>query len=404
MHTFIKNLIKKDITLRITPQTKRYMLDRLKKEIKTNNVLMYGLRGVGKTILMRQCATENSIYFSADNIGFQEHSLYNVVSHIIEHEKRDLFFIDEIQTYSRWTAEIKNLIDEYDSVRFVLAGSSAAKLKQTGTDLSRRIKPMEIKPLFLHEFVSFKTGIKPDLFTLEKLLNHPIKCAAEIESKFPHIFELCQEYIRLGGLPIYFSNFDVSPLVVNMLKRVIYFDIPEIISVNYSTLKKLDKIILYLANSAPGTFSYEKISRAASLSKGSTYELIHALTETGTISLLQAYSSKAIVEIRKKPKIYFSHPTLRHSLLSAAGDSENIGFYREEFIYHHLQEMCNKIGYPPQKTAQNPDFKIKQEKQEYIFEMGKHRKAKNDAINIVDSSDSKYPMYLFGFLEKSLRK
>jgi len=135
--------------------------------------------------------------------------------------------------------------------------------------------------MYLYEYVMFKTGKKPKRYSLEEMVNNPMKINLEIEQMFPNIYYLLQEYMRFGGLPIYFRNTDVVPLITNAIKKVVYVDIPNILdNVTLKTLKKLENVILYLALSSPGEFSYETVSSSVGMSKGVAYELMSVLHES----------------------------------------------------------------------------------------------------------------------------
>lgn len=402
MDAFIKNLIKTEGKLKEDlPETKRYFYYELRKVLEKKPpaaIMLVGFRGIGKTTALLQLISKNAVYFSADNIGFREYNLYDTVNTFYNQHSKRIFFIDEIHTYENWQQEIKNLFDENKDIKIVLSGSASLVLKKTGAGLSRRLRVIETHPLYLHEFVEFKTGIKPKRFSLNEVLKEPLNKAIEIEKQFPNIYQLHQEFMQFGALPLYFQDPDVFPLIMNAIRKIVYVDIPSIYDISYKTVKKLESLILFLAKSSPGLFSYESVSKALQMSKGATYEAMQALQDTGLISAVSPYSKSSLITVRKTPKIYFSHPGIRNAVLKSAGEETNIGAYREEYLYHHLLPYADRIGYPI-KEKKKADFLIKAGKKKFLLGVGKHTKKKPKTINIIDSEKAKYPLYLFGFLK-----
>jgi len=405
MEDFIKQILQAQSRLADSlPQTKRYFYYSLKEELKKKPPLIVGiagLRGVGKTISLLQNISEEGAFLRADDIGFRKYSLKDVVSYFYSNYNKKIFFIDEVHMYEKWEQEIKGLHDDYPDIKLVLSGSSSIKLRFSGADLSRRMKIIDAEPMFFSEFMEFKTGKKPPLFTLEEIIEKPLEASIEIEKTYPNIAHVLQEYIRLGGLPFYFKDPEVPPLIANGIKKMIYSDIPNAIpNLTLKILNRLEDVILFLAESPPGEFSYDTISSSIELSKGSVYELIQGLKNTGLIDFLKVQSDKSTIKLRKKVKIYFSHPTLRHAILKSAGSAENIGAYREEFFFHHLKFSTDSIGYPKKIGTKEPDFEIRDKGRHYLFEIGKHKEEKKGFINVVDSDKVKYPLYLFGFIKQ----
>ena len=401
MDIFIKHLFSvQSRLLERLPETKRYFYYEIKNTLELSKnptaILVHGLRGVGKTIALLQNANKYSLYVRADSMAFKKYKLYNVIEFTYKNYNINRFLIDEIQSYENWENEIKDIYDDFPDIELIISGSSSIKNKKKAVDLSRRLKLIHARPLYLHEYVNFKTEKTPNLYSLEEILENPLYIAANIEKQYPNIYYLLHEYIRFGGLPLYFQKPDVIPLITNSLKKIIYVDVPFIVdNLSLRTLKKLENIIVYIAMSKPGEFSYEHVASFTELSKGSVYELISALNEADLLHLLPVATDKSSIKLRKRVKAYFTHPTLRHALLTSIGEKENIGAYREEFFYHHLKTVGN-IAYP-KRSFKEPDFEVKIGKNTYFFEIGKH-KDKQGFINVVDSDKAKFPLYLFGFV------
>ncbi len=403
IENFIKVLIQTQNRLTENlPDTKRYFYYEIEKNLKQKPpiaILVHGFRGVGKTIALLQNLNAESIYFRADSFGFKTRTITDVINFLYINQNKRIFLIDEIQKYQNWEEEIKGLYDDFPNIKLVLSGSSASIIKTKSIDLSRRLKKIHAKPLFFYEFIEFKTGKKITTFQLEEIINDPLSKTLKAEQENPNIYYLFQEYLRFGGFPIYFRESDIVPLIENSIKRVLYFDIPNIIdNTSVKTLKKLEEITMFLAMSPPGDFSYDSVASISELSKGTVYELISVLKDADLIDFLMVNSKKSSVRLRKKFKVYFTHPTLRNAILKSAGEAENIGSYREEFFYLHIKDL-GIIGYPKKEGSKEPDFILKRKNKEYIFEIGKH-KDKKGIINVSDSIKAKYPLYIFGLIKQ----
>lgn len=407
MDNFVKILLQtQERLLANVPKDKRLFSEQLGKELSKKRplaIMVSGLRGTGKTVSLLQNLPQDGFYFRADNIGFRKHSLQDVVEYAYSELGKTSYFIDEVHTYPNWQDEIKGLYDDYPDISLVMSGSSSIRLVDSSADLSRRLKILAAEPLFFHEFLELKFHSKPPLFLLEQILEEPLNVALEIEKKYPAVHSLFHEYMRVGGFPIFFHDKDVIPLLMNGIDAILQTDLGYVApSLTQKISLKARPILLFLASSRPGEFSYDTVASATELSKGSVYQLMDALVRSNLICFLGPQSPKSIIKLRKKSKVYFSHPTLRNVLLQSAGEEENIGSMREEIFFHHVKNVVDSVGYPIGEGPKEPDFQVISGAKKYLFEIGKHHDGKG-FINIVDSKDSGLPLYLFGFIKKEAK-
>ena len=100
---------------------------------------LIGARGVGKTTLLLQYLKDkkNYLYILADDIVFQNKSIYEIVDEFYMYGGR-IVVIDEIHKYPNWAQELKNIYDSFDvTIRF--SGSSQLNILYEKYDLSRRV-------------------------------------------------------------------------------------------------------------------------------------------------------------------------------------------------------------------------------------------------------------------------
>jgi predicted AAA+ superfamily ATPase len=186
----------------------RYLL----KQIDWNNRLtaITGARGTGKTTLLLQHIKEmygnnpeDILFVSLDNIYFTNNNLYTLASDFYTYGGRELY-LDEVHKYPNWAQEIKNIYDDFPTLKVVFTGSSMLQIFNADGDLSRRVRHYQLFGLSFREFLIFE-GIVPisqSIFSLEQILHHHI----EIVNQITHsrsILSAFQKYLQYGYYPYY---------------------------------------------------------------------------------------------------------------------------------------------------------------------------------------------------------
>lgn len=137
-------------------------------------ILLYGLRGVGKTTMLAQLylkligevSGERILYASVDEIkmlGYRLKDVFESYEHIIGERLEELreptiFLLDEVHYDEEWDLALKVAYDRARNLMIVATGSSAIELKLS-TDLARRAKRFHITPLTFTEYLLLK-GIR----------------------------------------------------------------------------------------------------------------------------------------------------------------------------------------------------------------------------------------------------
>lgn len=161
-------------TLKNTPKYKREMYKDISKTFESTNVLLVGLRQVGKTILSEQLLNEyiakrdelhikqsKSLVIDAVGIPKDEVAFYINLKNINNLVYEDLFFylsskdyeivfIDEIQVLKNWTGFIQTIIDLKKNTKFIFSGSQASELNKE--NMTGRIKTHYVFPLSYVEY------------------------------------------------------------------------------------------------------------------------------------------------------------------------------------------------------------------------------------------------------------
>jgi predicted AAA+ superfamily ATPase len=108
--------------------------------LKRKSLFLFGPRQTGKSTYLKTKYKNAHIFnllkpaeflrFKTQPAVFGEEVLF-----LIQNKKVNLFIVDEIQKIPELLDEVHNLIEEHKSIRFILTGSSARKLKKAGVNL-----------------------------------------------------------------------------------------------------------------------------------------------------------------------------------------------------------------------------------------------------------------------------
>jgi predicted AAA+ superfamily ATPase len=146
----------------------------LLKSIETKSIFLFGPRQVGKTTLLRQTfptALQINLLraeqFRALS-GHPERLRELVAAHRAALPRSSLavsivpVVIDEIQKLPYLLDEVQDLMEAQKDLRFVLTGSSARKLKRSGSNLlGGRARWLQLAPITYPEFVEAKPTVSP---------------------------------------------------------------------------------------------------------------------------------------------------------------------------------------------------------------------------------------------------
>ena len=132
------------------------MVKRLAKLSPSNSFFILGPRGSGKSTLIKQRYSKNSLYI--DLLDPQTEDRYRLNPSLLKQElagqpRIKKVIIDEVQKLPRILDVVHQLIEE-TSIQFILSGSSARKLKRGGANLLAGRAFM----YYLHPFTSIELG------------------------------------------------------------------------------------------------------------------------------------------------------------------------------------------------------------------------------------------------------
>ncbi len=244
---------------------KRYLYP----EINWNSRLLgiVGPRGVGKTTILLQHIKENHtttdvLYVSMDDLYFASHSLLETVADFYKNGGKFLF-IDEIHKYPEWSRSLKNIYDNYPSLRVVFTGSSVLDILKGNADLSRRALSLHLQGLSFREYLQFFHGIMLPVLSLDDILS---LSSNELKPVIGYPVKFFKEYLQRGYYP-FGNNEEYKAHLRQIITQTMESDIPMYVNMNVSTGRKLLKLLVIIADSVPFKPKFSGLSKLIEVSK-----------------------------------------------------------------------------------------------------------------------------------------
>ena len=358
-------------------------------------ICIMGQKGVGKSTLILQHIKQNNnlsetLYVTADNMYFAGHSLYELAGNFFLQGGKYLY-IDEIHKYKGWSTEIKNIYDDYPTLRIVYSGSSVLALKKGNkADLSRRSITYVMPGLSFREYLNIRNGWNLNVSTLKGVLNGDVD--------FPHgehrPLKYYKEYCRYGFYP-FFQEGDAEIRLQNAILATVEDDIPGYADMTVTSAVKLKKLMYILAKSVPFKPSNDTLGRDLGISRNSVPDYIGYLETTGIFNALRepGHSDNLLT---KAEKLYLGNSNIAYSLSEDGVIDE--GNMRETNFLAWTKQACNPT------SSKISDFEI----DGITFEVGgkgkKGEQIKDAEIGYLVKDNLEYasghaiPIWMFGFL------
>lgn len=358
-----------------------------------------GCRGVGKTTLLLQHIKETFadrsqvLYVSLDNLWFKTHDVAELVQYHYTHGGMYVFF-DEIQCYPDWQFLLKNIYDNYPDMYVVYTGSSMLQMHAHEGDLSRRARSYTLYGMSFREFMQLEGCDVGEAVALEELLTNHTTIATNIFTKVK-VLPLFERYLKYGYYPFYQAEADgFGERLQTVIKRVIEEDVPMVEDVDFSTLQKVQKMLVVLAERVPLQPKMAELFRALDTNRNTGMKMLYLLERA---SMLALYSSeiRSLKSLIKPDKIYLDNTNLMYAL----SQHVDAGTLRETFFYNQLK-VLHEILLPKQG-----DFFVDNK---YLFEVGgasktfEQIKDQPNSFLAVDDVEmgvgNRIPLWMFGLL------
>lgn len=143
-----------------------------------------GPKGVGKSTMLLQyikenLKDENVLYVSLDDMWFATNSIMDLVEYHYVNGGTHLF-LDEIHKCTHWQTYIKNIYDNYPTMKVVFTGSSMLQIEKGEGDLSRRVAMYTMNGMSFREYLNFESILDHPIITLDDLLTKHVSIASDI--------------------------------------------------------------------------------------------------------------------------------------------------------------------------------------------------------------------------------
>jgi predicted AAA+ superfamily ATPase len=363
-------------------------------------VCIKGARGTGKTTLMLQYLRETfgvgssaALYASLDDLWFATRRLKDLAVYLDTHGFTALF-LDEVHRLPDWSVQIKNLHDQFPSLRIVYSGSSLLDIERAEADLSRRQATYTLDGLSFREFLVLEgvdAGAPVPLQTL--LADHrPIAAALAAKTKILPLFE---RYLRSAFYPFHKeARSRFRERLRATVNQVLDVDWPKAEPVSAETIHRAKRMLLVLASSVPQQPNMAALWRELGTERNQGMKMLRALDRARLLCLLAPHPPK-LKNLSAPEKIYCGDPNLAHALAPRT----DIGTLRETFFASQLRQ-----GHTLHVPAAG-DFLVDSR---YLVEVGGPTKTFKQIADAPDSCiavdgieagwGNRIPLWLFGFL------
>ena len=354
-----------------------------------------GPRGVGKTILLKQIASEykNSFYLSMDTL--EGENLFKMAKTLLEYYNIKLLLLDEVHFQSNYEQELKKIFD-FLGTKVIFTSSMSLSIFESSYDLSRRVKLFYLYPFSLREYLYFKKDIFLAPLTLKEIQKNQYNVDY---LRYDYIFE---DYIKGGVLPFSLEEPDILPLLENILRKIIYKDIPFVARLRVDELEFIYKVIKFIGKSPVEGINFTSIAKNIGITKYKAEQYVNLLEKAFVLNVVFPEGTNVL----KEPKIlmYLPYRLLYRDF------KDCIGELREDFLVQALKSKGYKFNYLKTRRGQKtPDYLIKYRDGDIIAEVGgkgkgrsqfKGVKAKQKIIFVhpCSNKEEKRSLFLLGFL------
>jgi uncharacterized protein len=318
--------------------------------------VLTGMRRTGKTTLVRQLLAESptrqKLYIDLERIDnrtlWGETNYENIILALTQRGLRFdepvLLALDEIQLVPILPSVLKYLYDTYDTIKFIVTGSSAYYLKnQFSESLAGRKKLFDIYPLDFSECLTFRGVSAVSMSWAEATLF--------LRAEYERLKGYYEEYIQFGGFPevvLAEAIADKRDLLNDILSSYINYDILTLADIRNPT--NLYKLIRLLAVRVGTKLDIAKLTSFAGLSRQTVENYLDLLEQSYLIRTIPVLANSPDREIVKARKLYF----LDNGIASVVGDPGS-GATFENAIFNQLHQR-GEVAYYQLKTGREIDF------------------------------------------------
>jgi len=386
--------------LKNVPAKERY----LTSEIDWSNRLIgiKGARGSGKTVLLlqrikRHLSNEDYLYTALDSLYFLENTLVELANDFVL-QGGTFLFLDEVHKYPRWSRELKLVYDQYPKLNIVFTSSSMLEIYKGESDLSRRAITYHLKELSFREFLFLDQGFQLPKLTLDDILLNHKDVAKDFLKEVRSPIKFFKEYLNHGAYPYYFENKETyTERLLQTFNLIIESDMNSVENITYEDSRKIKKLLVAIAQSAPFTPNVSKLSERLGMNRSFLINAIKLLNRADL--LIELFKpNKGIGQFTKPEKLYLNNTNL---VMALGKENREVGTLRETFFANQFKHLKKHELF----LAEKGDFLIDRKHTFEIGGKGKNTKQISGLKNAYIVRDDMevgalniIPLYLFGML------
>lgn len=279
----------------------------------TKSVLLLGPRQVGKSTLLSAAQPDLTINLARENEFLRYSSDIDLFSDQIESSNAQVVFVDEIQRIPGLLNTIQAIIDEGKgkrSIRFLLSGSSARKLRRGQANLlPGRVLSYQMSGL----------------------------CARELNYKVDTVRAL-----RYGFLPEPFFERD-NALCEKLLETYSAVYLREEIQAEAlaRNIQGFARFLMVLATGSGQILDFSKLAKKAKVARSSSIRFVEIMEDTLIAQRLMVFDEAESADIIRHPKMYFFDVGVLNGLLNNFNPSaDRKGVLFEHLVYSQIRNSA----------------------------------------------------------------
>ena len=400
---FVEDLIRLDRIAKTDGRNyplKRFLYVRLKQILTSTRqfVGITGLRGTGKTVLLRQLASEldQSFYINADILPAGT-DLFSLIIRLTESYGTRYLMVDEIHAIQGWQGQLKKIYD-FSDIKITFTSSSSLELSEIRHDLSGILTLLSLPLFSFREYLLFKEGAELPVISLEEILANHQQFYKKIYPFEPDF----REFFFLGALPACLKS-PLPSVVTSVVDKVVQLDLLTAAKLSQEDILNIRATLHFIARAGVDGCSYSTVSQNLGITKYKAQQYIALMQSTFLIKIILPYGASVMPE----PKILLA-PSLRINLAQGSDRNMFTGSIREEFFIHHIAEAGYTVNYLKSARGEKlPAYIVFLGERRIIFEIGNGGKGASQFKGIVEKekymlnqpgSSSGIPLILTGFL------
>lgn len=295
-----------------------------------------GPRQSGKTTYLQHFLKEKDGTY----LSFEDRDALNLfntdIKQFVEKYIKDnkLICIDEFQYAKEGGKNLKYMYDTFPGKKIIISGSSAIDITV------HAIKYLVGRVVVVNFWPFDKT---------------------ELQTVFPHYSdqELYDYYAKFGGYPrvAIASNDEERKLILKNIYNTYFLrEVKDILGLVDEF--KIQKLLMYLAQSIGGTINYSKVSSVCDIPERDIRKYLEFMNKTFVAYLALPFYTNKLREIIKQPKIYFFDSGFLNHIVSYEVEK---GKKLEQVILMELLKKGLDCRYWRTKLGQEMDFVISQD-------------------------------------------